>query len=113
MSESESESSAGESRQPSFTHRPGDAWEAEAELRVGGTLALTLLPAGGYRWSTVESSDPASAVVSGPVDDGGATHATVTALRAGEVILSATTSHTGDRFGPPTRRWRMTLLVVP
>jgi len=76
-------------------------------------LIVKLVPAGGYRWSTIEVSDVALADVSTDVDADGVARATVTALRTGEVILSATTLHTGDRFGPPTRRWRMTMRIVP
>jgi hypothetical protein len=101
--------SSGES---SFVHRPGDAWEVEASVRAGGILAVELIPAGGYRWTAIESSDPATATASTEVGTDGVVTATVSAMRTGDVTLSATTSHTGDRFGPPTRIWRMTLHVV-
>src|SRR5690242_10524207 len=89
-----------------FTHHPGDPWDVETELNVGAVLHVELRPAGGYRWSLVECSDPAVAVISGSVHDDGTARAAVLALSVGRVHLSATTLHTGDRFRPPTRMWR-------
>ena len=94
-------------------HRPGDAWEAQSRLAVGQRLVLELHPAGGYRWSAVECSDPLVASVAGSVDAGGIARFTVSAHRPGSAVLSATTAHTGDRFGPPTRIWRLRLTVEP
>ena len=99
---------------PVFVHRPGDAWEAEAELAVGAVLAVELHPAGGYRWSPVVSSDDAVARVSGAVDvdeADGVVRLAVLGRAAGSAELSATTEHFGDRFGPPTRRWVLRLRV--
>lgn len=95
-----------------FVHRPGDAWDTDAELAVAAALAVELHPAGGYRWSPIVSSDGAVAEVSGAVGDDGAARFTVLAKAAGSVELSATTEHFGDRFGPPTRRWVMRLRVL-
>ena len=94
-----------------FVHRPGDAWSAQRRLRVGSALRIELIPAGGYRWSDMESSDPQAADATGVVGADGVLRAEVSARRAGVVMPSATTSHTGDRFGPPTRIWRMTLEI--
>ena len=96
-----------------FVHSPGDSWEAERSLSVGDVLHLRLIRSGGYRWSAVASSDPHIAtVVTEPsaTADGNAS-ATVSALQPGTATLTATTLHTGDRFGPPTRLWRMTLHI--
>lgn len=94
-----------------FVHRPGDAWQAQSQIAVGLDLALELHPAGGYRWSAVECSDPLVASVAGSVDAGGVARFTVSAHRPGIVVLSATTAHTGDRFGPQIRIWRLQLRV--
>ena len=94
-----------------FVHRPGDAWAVQAQMAVGRRLELELHPAGGYRWSAVECSDPNVASIAGSVDAGGTARFTVSALQSGTVVLSATTAHTGDRFGPQTRIWRLQLRV--
>jgi hypothetical protein len=97
----------------SFVHRPGDPWSVRRRLRVGSSLEIELVPAGGYRWwSDVQSSDAQAAEVTGAVGEDGVLRAVVSAHRAAVVTLSATTSHTGDRFGPPTRIWRMALEIV-
>jgi hypothetical protein len=97
-----------------FVHHPGDPWSAHLCLRAGARLELTLLAARGYRWTIVESSDPAAATVTGGViRPDGAAEATLQARRAGTVELTATTSFTGDPFGPPTRLWRLTLRITP
>lgn len=103
----------GEASVRRFVHRPGDAWEAQSRLAVGQCLVLELHPAGGYRWSTVECSDPLVASVAGSVDADGIARFTVSAHRPGAAVLSATTAHTGDRFGPQTRIWRLRLRVEP
>jgi hypothetical protein len=94
---------------PTLVHRPGDAMHAEALLRTGDVLRVELHPAGGYRWSAVRSADPALAETAGEVDASGIARFTVHALRPGSVVLTATTDHVGDPFGPPTRRWTLTL----
>jgi hypothetical protein len=98
--------------QAPFVHRPEDPWSVQRRLRVGSSLEIELVPAGGYRWSDVQSSDAQAADVSGAVGEDGVLRAVVSARRAAVVTLSATTSHTGDRFGPPTRIWRMTLEIT-
>jgi hypothetical protein len=98
---------------PTFIHRPADAWEAELTVRVGQVLSVRLTPAGGYHWSLLEGSDAALIELSTDVDAAGVATATVRATAVGRVELRATTSHTGDRFGPPTRMWRMTLHIEP
>lgn len=82
---------------------------AEALLRTGDVLRVELYPAGGYRWSAVRSSDPALAQPVGEVDASGVARFAVYALAPGSVVLSATTEHVGDPFGPPARRWTLTL----
>jgi hypothetical protein len=95
-----------------FVHRPGDAWDADAELHVAADLVLELHPAGGYRWSPITSSDESVATASGTVDDAGVARYTVVGKTAGTAELSASTQHLGDRFGPQTRRWTMRLRVL-
>lgn len=98
---------------PVLVHRPGDSWEAEAELTVAAVLTVELHPAGGYRWSPIVSSDTAVAEISGYVDaQDGVARFKVLAKAAGSAELSATTEHFGDRFGPPTRRWVLRLRVL-
>lgn len=96
---------------PAFVHRPGDPMYAERLLRPGDVLRVELHPAGGYRWSAVHSTDSDLAEAAGEVDAGGVAHFTVRALRPGSVVLTATTDHVGDRFGPPTRRWTLALRI--
>lgn len=96
----------------SFVHLPGDPWSAEVCVAVGARLRISLRPARGYRWTAVESTDPAvGAVTSSDVGPDGAATATVHAVGAGTVILRATTAFAGDPFGPPTRLWRLTVRV--
>jgi hypothetical protein len=61
----------------------------------------------------VHSADPNVADAAGEVDAGGVARFTVRALRPGSVVLTATTDHVGDRFGPPTRRWTLALRIRP
>ena len=96
---------------PALVYRPGDAMHTEALLRPGDVLRVELHPAGGYRWSAVRSSDPNLTEPAGEVDASGVARFTVHALRPGSVVLTATTDHVGDPFGPPTRRWTLTLRI--
>lgn len=98
---------------PTFIHRLADPWEAEFTVRIGEVLSVRLLPAGGYHWSLLEGSDDELIDLCTDVNAVGVATATVHAKAAGTVELRATTSHTGDRFGPPTRMWRMTLHIEP
>jgi hypothetical protein len=97
-----------------FVHHPGDPWSAQQCLSAGAQLKITLLAARGYWWTIVASTDPAvAAVTSSAVLADGTTEATVRALTAGTAELSASTSFTGDPYGPPTRLWRLTLRITP
>ncbi|NUP47913.1 MAG: hypothetical protein HOW97_11465 [Catenulispora sp.] len=96
-----------------FVHEPGDPWTVTQTLPLGTVVRVELRPAGGYRWSGIEASEPGVLLVEGTVDDDGAAHFTITTVRTGQVVLAATTRFQGDRFGPPTRRWTMTVLVTP
>jgi len=84
---------------------------AETLLRPGDVLRVELYPAGGYRWSVVHSSDASLAEPVGEVDAAGVARFTVSARQPGSVVLSATTEHVGDPFGPPIRRWTLTLSI--
>lgn len=95
-----------------FVHEPGDPWSVTRTLPLGTVLRVELRPAGGYRWSGIEASEPGVLLVEGTVDEDGTARSTITALRTGQVVLAATTQFQGDRFGPPTRRWTMTVLVI-
>jgi hypothetical protein len=95
-----------------FVHRPGDGWEAEAELAVSSVLVVELHPAGGYRWSPIVSSDNAIASVSGEVDESGVARYVVVGKASGVAVLSATTEHIGDRFGPQAKRWTLRAHVL-
>lgn len=96
-----------------FVHRPGDAWDVARQLSAGAVLRIELHPAGGYRWSDIESSDADVLSVVGAVDTDGVARFDVTAGRGGQAVLTATTQFQGDRFGPPIRRWAMTVQVTP
>ena len=97
---------------PALVYRPGDAMDAEALLRPGDVLRVELHPAGGYRWSALLSCEPSVAEAVGEVDASGVARFTVHALAPGSVVLTATTDHVGDPFGPPTRRWTLTLGIA-
>lgn len=96
----------------SFVHHPGDPWSADVRVVVGTQVRITLLPARGYRWTAVESVDPAIGAVTGHVEPDGTAVATVQTVRSGTVTLRATTSFTGDRFGPATWLWQLTVHIV-
>ena len=102
-------------REPqAFVHRPGDDLAVEVRIAAGGRLTLELHPAGGYAFSPIESSDPLVAeVTDGSVGEDGLARAEIACHRGGSVTLRATTWFTGDRFGPPTRLWQMTLNIEP
>jgi hypothetical protein len=103
---------AGEPR--TFVHQPGDDLAVSLRIQTGGRLTLELRPAGGYAFSAIESSDPLVAeVTGGAVGDDGMARAEVVGRRGGSATLRAATWFTGDRFGPPTRLWQMTLDVEP
>ncbi|GAA1956999.1 hypothetical protein [Catenulispora subtropica] len=94
-----------------FVHRPGDPWEVSVRAAQGTALRIELYPAGGYRWSGIDSSDPDVLGLDGGVDGEGVARFTGVALHAGQTVLVATTQFQGDRFGPPARRWTMTVQV--
>jgi hypothetical protein len=95
-------------------HHPGDPWSAEVCVEAGARLRITLRPARGYRWTAVQSADPAvGSVTSSTVEPDGTAVATVDAVGQGSVILRATTAFAGDPHGPPTRLWQLTLRVSP
>jgi hypothetical protein len=106
------EAAAGTPVPSTFVHHPGDAWTAEADLNVAEGLVLELHPAGGYRWSPITSSDETVATASGDVDGAGVARYTIVGMAVGVAELSASTQHTGDRYGPQTRRWTMRLHVL-
>ncbi|MBV6696878.1 hypothetical protein [Kitasatospora aureofaciens] len=67
------------------------------------TVAVTLLPARGYSWAGVLSSDPAVAAVTDTrTDADGTGHAVVHALAVGTAQITSSDTYTPDRFGPPT-----------
>jgi hypothetical protein len=97
-----------------FVHHPGDPFAATATATAGTVLQVRLEPAGGYRWTTVTSTDPAIAQVTATgVETSGTATATVTLRAPGTTALTATTSYQPDPHGPPTRLWRLTLTVTP
>jgi hypothetical protein len=81
-------------------------------VRAGAELIITLRESPGYAWSAVESMSPRVVTVSRSSHGASAT-ATARATHAGMAELRWTSQFTGDRFGPPTRLWRLTVTVVP
>jgi len=95
-----------------IVHHPGDPLQTDVTLAAGTVVDIRLEPASGYRWSTLTSSDPAVAdVMATSAERSGAATATVALRAAGTASLTATTSYQPDRFGPPTRRWRLSVTV--
>ena len=75
-------------------------------------VPITLRESPGYAWSAVGSLSPHVVTVSRS-GHGATVTATARATRAGTAELRWTSQFTGDRFGPPTRLWRLTVTVVP
>jgi len=100
------------SQRVEIIYRPGDLQSSRMQMRVGDEVAVTLHASAAYGWTPVE-------VVSGPLTvidagaDEGTARATVRATAPGEAELRSTSSFRGDRFGPQTRLWRLTVYIAP
>jgi hypothetical protein len=81
-------------------------------VRAGAELIITLRQSPGYAWSAVASLSP-HVVTMSRSGHGATVTATARAKHAGKAELRWTSSFTGDRFGPPTLLWRLTVTVVP
>lgn len=91
----------------------GDLMELSRCVHEGTQIELTFFAVAGYKWSTVDSSDSAACAVTGShVDPYGTGHATLHAIHAGSVDITATSSPTTDPGGPPTKLWRLRLRIV-
>lgn len=80
-------------------------------VKAGTELVIKLQESPGHAWTAVESLSPHVVRVlhSGR---GASLTATARAVTPGEAELRWTASFTGDRFGPPTLLWRLTVVVV-
>ncbi|MFE2474179.1 hypothetical protein [Streptomyces mirabilis] len=91
-------------------HRPGDPPIPPLQVQVGDEVVVRLHGSPGYGWTPVE-------VVTGPLEvltaelAEGNVRALVRANGPGEGELRSTSSFRGDRFGPQTRLWRLTVHV--
>jgi hypothetical protein len=93
-------------------YRPGDPQSSRLQTRVGGEVAVTLHGSSAYGWTPVEVvSGPLTVIGSGA--DEGTARAVVRATDPGEAELRSTSSFRGDRFGPQTRLWRLTVHIDP
>lgn len=81
-------------------------------MRAGGEVAVTLYGAPAYGWTPVEVTSGPLTVIDAGVDEGTA-RAIVRATAPGEAELRSTSSFRGDRFGPQTRLWRLTVHIDP
>jgi hypothetical protein len=102
----------GERPHRTLVHHLGDPLPDELTLPLGGEFTVTLHGTPAYAWTPVATSDPGTvALTTSGVTDGTAT-ATARALRPGAATLQATATFTGDRFGPPTRLWRLRVRIT-
>lgn len=95
-----------------ISYQMGEPQPGQLCVRVGTELVITLHGPPGYKWTDVQSAEPAVVSVVTHATRGTAT-ATGRALAPGHSELRSTVSFTGDPFGPPTRLWRQTIRVVP
>lgn len=121
-STSGSETTASPSSSPACTSGPvelsfhvGEPTAAQVCVHVGAKVGVTWFGAPGYAWSPIASSDTGIVSVSSRTTDGGpaAGSALAQATAPGVAELSTTASFTGDKSGPPTVRWTVTVRVVP
>ena len=97
-----------------YVHHPGDPWTATLRVARGTTLGIRLEPAAGYRWTTITCDEPELAQVTETgVDAAGTATATVTIGGGGTATLTAATSYVPDPYGPPTRLWRLAIIIEP
>ena len=106
-------------------YRIGDPLPGALTVSQGTEIAVTLIGTQGYGWTAVESLRPEVVGVSTDAgsetdtDDDAAgasdrvTQALAVALEAGRAELRSTASFRGDRFGPRTLLWRLTIDVAP
>lgn len=81
-------------------------------MRVGDEAAVTLHGSSAYGWTPVEVASGPLTVIDAGADEGTA-RATVRATGPGEAELRSASSFRGDRFGPQTRLWRLTVHIDP
>jgi len=93
-------------------YRPGDPQSSRIQMRVGDEVAVTLHGSSAYGWTSVEVVSGPLSVIDVGVDEGTA-RAIVRATAPGEAELRSTSSFRGDRFGPQTRLWRLTVHIGP
>jgi hypothetical protein len=82
-------------------------------VHVGSRIEITLRGAQGYPWRPVASSAPQVVGLTADSVSAGTVDATTQALAPGSAVLSATTRAAADPTGPMTKRWQLTVTVVP
>lgn len=94
-----------------LSYRLQDSRSGRVCVKAGAELVIKLQESPGHAWTAVESLSPHVVLVlhSGR---GASLTATARAVTPGEAELRWTSSFTGDRFGPPTLLWRLTVVVV-
>lgn len=97
-------------RRVEIVHRPGEAQSPPVQVRVGDEVAVTLHGSPAYGWTPVEVAAGSLTVIAAETAEGTA-QAVVRATGPGEAELRSTSSFRGDRFGPQTRLWRLTVHV--
>jgi len=94
-----------------IVYRPGDPQSSRMQMRVGDEVAVTLQASAAYGWTPVEVASGPLTVIDAGADEGTA-RAIVRATAPGEAELRSTSSFRGDRFGPQTRLWRLTVHIA-
>ncbi|MCX3060550.1 hypothetical protein [Streptomyces beihaiensis] len=96
------------------THTPAGPLERRACAHTGTRIRIDLEPSTDHDWTPIASSDPAVAsVVADRAASGGTRTAEIRADSPGTAELISADTYTPDPHGPPSRRWRLTLTVVP
>ncbi|MFI6685715.1 hypothetical protein [Streptomyces sp. NPDC050485] len=93
------------------TYHPGDPRSTELSVRVGDEIVLALHGTVGYAWAPVTGAEGPLVLVSAESREG-VIRATVRARGEGEAELRSTSSFRGDRFGPQTLLWRLSVRVT-
>jgi hypothetical protein len=91
-------------------YRAGDPLSGGLRVRQGADIGVTLHGSPTYGWLPIVGAEGPLVMVSQSVSEG-TVEAVLRAQGSGEVELRSTSAFTGDRFGPQTRLWRLTVHV--
>jgi hypothetical protein len=82
-------------------------------VHIGTRIQVTLRGAPGYPWRPVTSSGPRTLTLTTNTVTAGNVHAAAQALVTGTAVLSSTTRPAPEPTGPMTKRWQLTVTIVP